>query len=274
MTNTRRKHRSNKAKMPGRYQCNPTLKKKRTGCLPTKIYSRLATGGKPHIRDLRKKALAKTGCSSDRCLAEKANMSSIEIDKYLRPKRPSSWTTKPNTWLDTNNIDQVMKQYEIAYPHFTYLGAVPIDFSAQDPYVAGNEKKCLYSYFCNINLNDLKQKGKTGIGAIFNLDPHFRDGSHWVGLYIDLVRRECDFFDSYGMKPHPLIFNLMKSLTLQMPLKLNYNARRFQFSDTECGMYSLYFLINMIEGVRFKAFVKKPVADSEMLKLRKWIFSD
>jgi hypothetical protein len=167
-----------------------------------------------------------------------------------------------------------MKQYEIAYPHFTYLGAVPIDFSAPDPYVPSGEKKCLYSYFCNINLADLKRKGKTGIGAIFNLDPHFRDGSHWVGLYIDLKRMECNFFDSYGMKPHSLIFNLMKSLTLQMPLTLNYNARRFQYSDTECGMYSLYFLINMIEGVPFKAFVKKPVADSEMLKLRKWIFSD
>jgi hypothetical protein len=256
----------NKAKMPGEYQCHPKIKSSKRGCFPAKIYSLF--GGKT-----RKAAFKKTGCNTDRCIAEKAHLPSTTMAKYLRPKKPDNWKLKPNTWLDTNNIDEVMKQYEEAYSHFIYLGAVPIDFSAQDPY-SDDEKKCLYSNFCKINLQELKKTGKTAIGAVFNLDPHFKNGSHWVALYIDLRRKECNFFDSYGMRPHPLIFHLMKSLTLQMPLKLNYNARRFQHENSECGMYSIYFLINMIEGVPFHKFVKKPVADSEMLKLRNWIFSD
>ena len=262
MTATKR----NKARMPGDYQCHPKIKSGGRGCLPTKVYSMF--GGKT-----RRMALKKTGCNGDRCLAEKAHLPSTAIAKYLRPKKPASWKLKPNTWLDTNNIDEVMKQYEEAHPEFIYLGAVPIDFSAQDPY-AGGEKKCLYSGFCKIDLNTLKNAGKTAVGAVFNLDPHFKNGSHWVALFIDLRRRECNFFDSYGMRPHPLIFQLMKSLTLQMPLKLNYNARRFQYGNSECGMYSIYFLINMIEGVPFRKFVRNPVADSEMLRLRNWIFSD
>ncbi len=256
----------NKAKMPGGYQCHPKIKSGKRGCLPSKVYSLF--GGKT-----RRAAFKKTGCNTDRCIAEKAHLPSTTVEKYLRPKKPVSWRTKPNTWLDTNNIDQVMKQYEETYPEFIYLGAVPIDFSAQDPY-AGGEKKCLYSGFCQINLQELKKAGKTAIGAVFNLDPHFKNGSHWVALFIDLRRGECNFFDSYGMRPHPLIFHLMKSLTLQMPLKLNYNARRFQYGNSECGMYSIYFLINMIEGVPFRKFVRNPVADSEMLRLRNWIFSD
>jgi hypothetical protein len=255
-----------KAKMPGDYQCHPKIKSGKRGCLPAKVYSLF--GGKT-----RRVAFKKTGCSSDRCIAEKANLPSLFIKKYLRPKKPDSWKLKPNTWLDTNNIDEVMKQYEEAFHHFIYLGAVPIDFSAQDPNVVG-EKKCLYSTFCKIDLRDLKRRGKTGIGAVFNLDPHFKNGSHWVALFIDLVHNECNFFDSYGMRPHPLIFHLMKSMTLQMPLRLNYNARRFQHGNSECGMYSMYFLINMIEGVRFKQFVKRPVRDDQMLRLRNWIFSD
>jgi hypothetical protein len=256
------------AKITGVAQCHPRIKGRRAGCLPSSVYR--AVGGRT-----RKEAFRKSGCSSDRCIAEKAALSSKTVAQYLRPRRPSTWISKPDTWLDTNNIDDVMRQYEEAYPQFQYLGAVPIDFSAPDPYVDSSfmEKKCLYSYFCNINLAEAKRKGKTGIGAVFNLDPHFRDGSHWVALFVDLARGEINFFDSYGVRPHPLIFNLMKSLTLQMPLRLNYNARRFQRSNTECGMYSIYFLIKMIEGVSFKKFVRHPVGDTEMLRLRHMLFS-
>jgi hypothetical protein len=258
------------AKITGAAQCHPRIKGKQQ-CLPGSVYR--AVGGRT-----RKEALRKSGCSSDRCIAEKASLSSKTIAQYLRPKKPAAWSTKPDTWLDTNNIDDVMRQYEEAYPRFQYLGAVPIDFSAPDPYsgnaVASPKQKCLYSYFCNINLADAKKKGKTGIGAVFNLDPHFRDGSHWVALFVDLARGEVNFFDSYGVRPHPLIFNLMKSLTLQMPLTLNYNARRFQRSNTECGMYSIYFLIKMIEGVPFKKFVRGVVADAEMIRLRGVLFSE
>ena len=268
-------------------QCHPKYKG-RTACLPKMVYASLsdsresgagATGsgarGSKTRKDVRKSAMKLTGCKTDRCIAEKANMPSREMLKYLRPSRPKEWEQKYDTWLSTTDIDAVMKQYEEAYPWYMYLGAVPIDFSAPDPYTEGavEKKKCLYNSFCHLQLNDLMKKGIKGIGAVFNLDPHFKSGSHWTGLYIDLVRKECNFFDSYAYKPHPLISRLMKSLTLQMPLTLNYNARRFQYSNTECGMYSLYFLIKMIEGVPFKKFVKKAVPDSEMYRLRHILFS-
>jgi hypothetical protein len=255
-------------------QCHPKYKR-RDGCLPDMVYASLAGGKTRRRQTARKKALKITGCKTDRCLAEKAHMPSREALKYLRPARPAEWEQKHDTWLSTTDIDAVMKQYEEAYPSYMYLGAVPIDFSAPDPYTEGavEKKKCLYNSFCHLKLDDLIRKGTKGIGAVFNLDPHFKNGSHWVGWYLDLVRKESNFFDSYGYKPHPMILRLMKSLTLQMPFRLNYNARRFQRSNTECGMYSLYFLIKMIEGVPFKKFVKKAVPDSEMYKLRHVLFS-
>jgi hypothetical protein len=51
-----------------------------------------------------------------------------------------------------------------------------------------------------------------------------------------------------------------------------YNGRRSQYSNTECGMYSLYFIINMINGVPFRKFVKRRIPDKDMLELRKVIF--
>ena len=67
----------------------------------------------------------------------------------------------------------------------------------------------------------------------------------------------------------------MRSMTLQDPeMKLAYNAHQFQHGDTECGMYSLYFLIRMLERDDFKKFCKRAPRDSEMIALRKWLFSE
>ena len=49
-----------------------------------------------------------------------------------------------------------------------------------------------------------------------------------------------------------------------------------QEKDTECGMYSLYFIIKMLQGANYKyLFLNKKnlIRDKEMLNLRKKYFS-
>jgi hypothetical protein len=112
---------------------------------------------------------------------------------------------------------------------------------------------------------------------VFNLDPHYKSGSHWVGLYINLKNINEPFvgyFDSYGYKTPELIERLMKSFRLQISTcKLGYNARRFQYGHSECGMFSLYFIICMISGISFQDFCKDSVNDKFMLQLRQILFS-
>jgi hypothetical protein len=171
-----------------------------------------------------------------------------------------------------------MKQYEEAFPWFRFLGALPIDFSAPDPYLQNKSKKqCMHPEICDLSLAKEYEQGKRAIGIIFNLDPHFKGGSHWVGLYIDfhnLKKPIVGYSDSYGFKPDKRIARLMRSLKLQAPaIQLSFNARRFQKSNTECGMYSLYFIICMIHGIPFKQFCKDGVPDEFMYELRKVLFS-
>jgi hypothetical protein len=116
-----------------------------------------------------------------------------------------------------------------------------------------------------------------GIGMVFNLDPHFKGGSHWVALYINLTDIDHPFvgyFDSYGQKVPALIARLMRSFKLQIKTcELGFNARRFQYSGSECGMFSIYFIICMLCGISFKEFCKDAVNDKVMLELRKILFS-
>ena len=246
--------------------CKPGKTRNRKGsCLPASITRSTSCG--PH---------------DDHCVLDHSTLSSNEKEtlrnQYLRPRYPTSWVQDNDEWLDNSQITSVMKQYEEAYPWFRFMGALPIDFSAPDPYLQDKtQKRCLHPDICSLDLRSVYEQGIRGIGMIFNLDPHYKGGSHWVGLYIDLhdiERPAVSFSDSYGFKPPRLIARFMRALRLQTPqATLGYNARRFQFSDTECGMYSMYFIICMIQGIPFKAFCKDSVPDRFMLALRAVLFS-
>ena len=248
--------------------CHPSQTKKKR-CLPSHMYH----GSSPYTA---------VGCKDgeDHCVLDRSTVTE-EVKKdlrtrYLRPRRPKAWDAKPNTWLDNYNIMHVMKQYEETYTWFNFLGIFPIDFSAPNPYKK-DRQECLYKETCSLNLKAEYAKGIRGIGMVFNLDPHFKGGSHWVGLYINLQNISKPFvgyFDSYGYKTPPLIARLMRSFRLQIQsCELGSNARRFQHGGSECGMFSIYFLICMISGISFRDFCKDSVTDATMLELRKIIFS-
>ena len=194
-----------------------------------------------------------------------------------------------------------MRQYEEAVPSFKFLGVVPIDFSAPDPYqkdpyeiekVAGQstsmsptegetqggaaaaKQRCLADEFCTVDLKKERAAGIRTIGAVFNLDPHDKNGSHWIACCILLDTKAIYYFDSYGLPPPAQISRFMRSFILQdAGLTLKYNGRRFQFGNSECGMYCMYFLICMINRVPFKTFVRHTVPDKYMLELRGVLFS-
>lgn len=279
-----RKTRKRKLSLNDFTRCNPSAPRK-TGsnakCLPNDVYSDIAKQTRSKSRS---KLFKDAGCEEgeEHCLLDKAlldqDTKKALRNKYLRPRRPKAWDDDPDMWLDNFNIMAVMKQYQEAYPWFKFLGVFPIDFSAPNPYSkSSGGNQCLYKETCNLNLKAEYNKGVRGIGMVFNLDPHFKGGSHWVALYINLTDIEKPFvgyFDSYGQKVPSLIARLMRSFKLQIQTcELGFNARRFQYSGSECGMFSMYFIICMLCGIPFKEFCKDAVNDKVMLELRKILFA-
>ena len=192
---------------------------------------------------------------------------------WLRPAQPSAWVSDPDMWLDTLNIQDVMRQYEQGRDDFTFLGPYPIDFAAAEdsgPGREGTSTRCLISEMCGLDLKN----SKDFIGIIYNLDPHYKSGSHWVANFINKRARTCYYFDSYGMRPPPRIYRFMQWLSIQMPdIKLGWNGRKFQFSDSECGMYSMYFIDRMLAGEPFLKFCRRAPPDTFMLDMRDWMYS-
>ncbi len=96
-------------------------------------------------------------------------------------------------------------------------------------------------------------------------------------MFIDNKKQEIYYFDSYGDKiPRRIkkfankVISQGKKINKKYTLKLT--DTRHQYSDSECGMYSLYFITELIKGKPFSRFNRK-IKDKHMKKLRKMYFN-
>ena len=206
------------------------------------------------------------------------------IDRYIfSPDKPYEWKSNPNEWLSNFDIMNVLEQYEQTYKHFEFIGPTPIDF---DKVVNGS---CIQNELCNFDLQNHIKKGKTQIGVIFNLSPHTSSGSHWVSLYIDTKERIIFYFDSAGESIPAEIKAFVDRVQTQAPVKYTFHEnypKEHQMGNTECGVYSLFFIITMLTGVakvhktkmnmrqKIRLFKRHTIPDKYIEKYRNVYFND
>ena len=159
-----------------------------------------------------------------------------------------------------------MKQYEKKYDDFKFLGVVPSD--------CPTKIQCELS---NIDIKSLKKKKINKIGLVYNLDVSSGPGTHWVAVYIDNKNNEINFYDSYGSKPIHLINVFLNNIKKKYE-KLNqksiiiYNDTRHQYGGSECGMYSINFLLERLNNVSMYKISKRKITDKKMNDLRKLVY--
>ena len=216
-------------------------------------------------------------CSNDYCWTEQEFLNESKSNlqkKYFRPKKPKEWDSNEREWLNTYDINKVMKQYEKKYDNFHFIGAVPMDFDKKI-----NFGSCVIDELCNINLKQLLNNGKTKLGVILNLDNHDQEGSHWVSLFCDFDSDNIYYFDSYGYKESKEIRNLMNRLQeqgkeLNKDIKININSNRHQYKESECGVYSINFIERLLENESFENISNNITSDDEMFSNREKYFLD
>ena len=188
-------------------------------------------------------------------------------DSTFRPMGPQG----KFEWLNTIQIEEVQKQYQnLKYEDYEFLGAVPIDFDL------------INNKFKNINFKEYVDKGKTKLGVVFNLDKHDEPGSHWVGLYMDLKKGQIYFFDSYGTTPEPEIQAFMRKASRYLEstgmkpsdIDMRWNKVQHQRKGSECGVYSINFILRMLRGDNFDDLCKNPVSDEKINRCRRKYFEN
>jgi len=214
-------------------------------------------------------------CESEKCWLKqnfiKNNLDTKLLNYTFAPKAPNIWKKNKNTWLSSVDIEKVMKQYEYAYPNFAFIGPSPIDFDTRKLF-----NSCVWNELCNFNLENYIKNKKTLIGIIFNIDPHYKGGSHWVAMIIDIKKQIIFYFDSTGLKSQKEVKILVDRIKEQgKKLKINFKYMEnapfeHQEGDTECGIYTLYFIIEILKKSKnYKFFKNVKILDSEMEGYRK-----
>jgi len=198
-----------------------------------------------------------------------------ELVDSFAPVSSEKWKKNPREWLDSTDIIKVMKQYEKANPDFEFVGPSPIDFDTRMLY-----GECVWDELCNFSLSEQIKRGKTKIGFIFNTDPHNKPGEHWISMFLDINEKFIFYFDSTGDKIPKRIKVLVKRIQEQgmlLGLDIKYDDTHkipHQKKNTECGMYSLFFIAYMLENKINAEFLKDNIiGDDYVAKYRNIFFN-
>jgi len=235
----------------------------------------------------------KNVCNDQVCWLRQDFVKQIESDEIHKNTFKPIGPRGKYEWLSTTHINDVIEQYMNVHKDFIFLGAVPIDFD--DLPVLG---------LADLSFKELQGGGKNKLGIIFNLDEHYKSGSHWVALFGDLNKNQVYFFDSYGKKPEKRIRKLVSRIVKYMynkkyhkdlavkkvisdikggslnknvfkelkTLDIDYNKVRHQFKNSECGVYSINFILRLLDGQSFKHISLNKTYDDKMNENRKEYF--
>lgn len=256
----------------------------------------LNSGKKNMLKQLRNNL--KDYCKEDICLSKLpflSNKNKFLLKNFFKPQG----TKGKYDWLSTIEINQLFEQIQLNYNKFLFIGAVPIDI-LDISYPLMNQEK----FIKDINLNYLRKIKKPILGFVYNLDRHYESGSHWVALYANILEKKIYFSDSYGLPPHKEIKKMVKKIAeyihkfhneicknkikskceiINIPDNVQlmnnnndkkygdilYNRNRQQYGNSECGVYSCYFIIKLLEGYSFEQIQNNIIDDETINKFRK-----
>lgn len=178
----------------------------------------------------------------------------------VRPEGPADSLK----WLNTININDVMAQYETKYKDFKYLGTHPVDFA--------NFKELEIN---NLDFERLKQQGKTKLGVVFNSDESTGSGKHWTAAFIDIEKGNVYYFDSVGAGPEQRVRSFLRQCDRKCKQKgeVTFNKVKHQRQNTECGVYSINFILRMLKGETFEEITTNVTSDAKMSRCRKVYFN-
>lgn len=208
-------------------------------------------------------AKAKSGCESESCLYTRVpTLDKKDLEIRFTPRGP--WNS--TQWLSNDNIDDVLAAYNVKFPRFKH-----IEFQMRDFKAVGDELGKLD--WCDL------AKNYDCLGCVLNTDVTGGPGEHWTAFFVDFIRGTVEYFDSAAQTPHAEFTDLIvttahglsecsgKKFVDEAVVQLEH-----QKENTECGVYSLYYIISRIHGVPFSRFRKSRVPDSDMILFRQFLF--
>jgi Ulp1 protease family, C-terminal catalytic domain len=240
--------------------------------------------GQDAIINLLDKAKELTKCNNEKCIIEKILPHHDAKDAILstfKHKGPRDIVRR----LSNYDIDGVLNQWCLTNDKFYNWGFNMIDFDKEGASLAKYTMVDILKGEASLNLGKYGGviKRPCNIAAcVVNTDKYSGGGIHWFAILCD-CRSEpytVEYFNSSGNPPRPQIIDWMERTTKhlsthtgkQVIQKTNVGSRH-QYGNSECGLYSLFFIRHRLDGNPYDSFLEYAYKDDIMTEFRKYCFS-
>lgn len=196
------------------------------------------------------------------------------FSKYFKPVAQIT-----EHFFSNHEENSVLLCIENVDPKFIAIPVQTMDFYAPG-YGFGDK----LSGFFEQNIEAIKAKTKNKAGCVLNTmsTQTAKSGKgtigHWVAMFMDFrpsTINTIEYYNSSGNPAIPEVMDWMKELAVKFQnatgIKTearNVSGLRSQNSRTECGAYSLYFIMARQSGVCMKRFREKKIPDKVVTNFR------
>lgn len=248
-------------------------------------------------------AAAVLGCDSESCAVghpdfqkfatKQAGLAPAVLKANIEKNFKAPGPRNSTELLSNFHIDETLQRWAETYPDFYNYSFNMIDFEetgdtlARYPPVKILEGKAPQRV--GAPPHTVKRRCRR-FACVLNTDSSQGRGKHWLALF-SLCDTPPDkdwwiaFFNSAGNPPHSSITRWMETAAEDLRVyrknvlrepggvkTIALSNRRHQSSQTECGLYALYFIRRCLDGGKPSDFESGRITDKEMTEFRKHIF--
>lgn len=244
--------------------------------------------------DAVREAAARLGCRSESCILVNAQFRRFarsrghtdgELNDELETRFKAAGPRESLALLNNTNIDETMRRWALVFPEFH-----PCPFAMMDFDRTGEA-------FAVLDFGRILAGGASCVGCVVNTDNSTGPGKHWVAVFVD-CRPEppkpwtVEYFNSVGRPPPKAMVGWMARTRAALEQLRAGRQRRggaaptgaapvlsvavtdvdHQTSQTECGLYSLFYIRRRLEGTPYSFFQGVRIPDADMSTFRTHIF--
>lgn len=186
--------------------------------------------------------------------------------------------------LSNTDVDTILTQWSIGYPGFYAYSFNMLDY-AENSFRNGEVVIGQPDTLATVDPVKVFEE-HTCCGCIINSDRYKGPGKHWMALFADNrgAVPTVEFFNSSGRVPAPEWISWMNRAALAIEeirkrkgqnirCKIVTYNKVHQYSMTECGVYSLFYVYSRIKGIPIDYFKAHVIKDELMFEFRAHLFT-
>lgn len=261
----------------------------------------LPTAPTPEAEAVRAAAAA-LGCTSESCVVAHpvlrefvverrlATPRELELELGRRFKAPGPRDSL--ALLSNYNLDETLQRWARIFPEFFPCPFAMMDFDSNGDYLAEADLPAILEGRADAELGPgvgRVRRRFSCFGCIVNTDTSRGPGKHWVAVFVDCHPPPgepwtVEYFNSVGRPPPKPMLGWMERTRARLA---EYRAGRpdcdvvsvpvtdmdHQESQTECGLYALFYVRRRLEGTPYTFFKQQLIPDDAMTAFRQHVFA-